>query len=304
MISLSFENRAKLACAYGGMIWGVFWIPIRALDEAGITGPWATAVFFIVPFIIILPFIFYRWRHIVRGGIRLHLIGITTGAAMVFYADAFLYTEIVRAMLLYYLTPLWGTILARIFLKESITPVQVLAMVAGFSGMLVILGVDTGYPWPKNLGDWIAIGSGFVWAISMVLMRDDEDCGAIEITLAYFFWGTVVSVLALLIPFGVDIPTPTMDMFIEVLPWLLPTMIIVVMPGVYAVLWGTPHLHPGVAGLLYMTEISVGAGPAALLANEPFGLREISGILLITLAGLMEVIAPIFTKLRLSKKIQ
>ncbi|MCP4182370.1 MAG: DMT family transporter [Hyphomicrobiales bacterium] len=299
MIALSFENKAKLACAYGGMIWGVFWIPLRALDEAGITGPWATASFFIVPFIIILPLIICRWSWIVRGGTRLHLIGISTGAAMVFYADAFLYTEVVRAMLLYYLTPIWGTILARIFLKEKIKPVQVLAMIAGFAGMLVILGVETGTPWPKNNGDWIALASGFVWGIAMVLMRDDENCGPIEITLSYFFWGTLAAVISLMLPFGMEIPTPSMDIFIGVSPWLIPAMLIVVMPGVYAVMWGTPHLHPGVAGLLYMTEISVGAATAALLLDEPFGLREIIGIILITLAGLMEALVPFVAKLRL-----
>jgi hypothetical protein len=37
-----------------------------------------------------------------------------------------------------------------------------------------------------------------------------------------------------------------------------------------------------------MTEISVGTVTAALWAGEPFGLREITGVLLISIAGLAE----------------
>ena len=41
-----------------------------------------------------------------------------------------------------------------------------------------------------------------------------------------------------------------------------------------------------------MTEISVGAGSAALLTDEPFGTREILGIVLISTAGLLEAVVP------------
>ena len=280
------------------MIWGVFWIPIRALDTAGITGSWATAAFFVLPLIIIVPIVLYRWRYLFSGGVRLHLIGIFTGIGMVLYADAFLYTEVIRAMLLFYLTPIWGTLLARIFLKEAITPVRILAILSGFSGMLIMFGIDLGFPWPKNTGDWMGLASGIVWAIAMVLMRDDEGNGPIEITTSYFLWGSIAAVAVLFIPVASDIPTPDITTLIDTLPWLIPVLLIVVMPGVYAVMWGTPHLNPGVAGLLYMTEISVGAATAAIWANEPFGMREITGIVLITLAGLMEVIVPSLARFR------
>jgi drug/metabolite transporter (DMT)-like permease len=47
-------------------------------------------------------------------------------------------------------------------------------------------------------------------------------------------------------------------------------------------------LNPGVVGLLMMTEISVGAVTAAIWADEPLGTRELTGIALITVAGLSE----------------
>ena len=44
------ETLAKFACAYSGLVWGLFWIPIRGLASAGIEGLWATLFFYAVPF--------------------------------------------------------------------------------------------------------------------------------------------------------------------------------------------------------------------------------------------------------------
>ena len=75
---------------------------------------------------------------------------------------------------------------------------------------------------------------------------------------------------------------------VGVLPWLVPVLFAIVIPGSFAAMWGASHLNPGIVGLLFMTEISVGTLTAAIWANEPFGLREIVGIVLITSAGLAE----------------
>jgi len=84
---------------------------------------------------------------------------------------------------------------------------------------------------------------------------------------------------------------PPWSAFVGVLPWAIPIAIIVI-PGAYAAFWGAPHLNPGVVGLLFMTELSVGGITAAIWANEPLGVRELTGIALITLAGLSEFLYP------------
>lgn len=70
--------------------------------------------------------------------------------------------------------------------------------------------------------------------------------------------------------------------------WLVPVLVIIVVPGSFAAMWGASHLNPGIVGLLFMTEISIGTATAAIWAGEPFGAREIIGIVLITSAGLVE----------------
>ena len=85
---------------------------------------------------------------------------------------------------------------------------------------------------------------------------------------------------------------PTKDpgsrQIIGILPWFIPVVLVLIIPGFYAIAWGVPLLNPGTVGVLFMTEISVGAISAALLTDEPFGMREILGVGLITAAGLTE----------------
>jgi drug/metabolite transporter (DMT)-like permease len=282
------ETLAKFACAYSGMVWGLFWIPIRSLDHAGIGGLWATFFFYTLPFALCLPILLVRWRPTVAGGLWLQLLGFMAALSLVAYSVSILYTDVVRATLLFYLTPLWSTLLARIFLGEPITLLRWVAMAVALLGMLVIFRADAGIPLPERPGDWIALGSGFLWSVAAILLRADKESAAIDLVVQNFIWSAVVAA-ALLLFIGPDLSTsPPLAVYLAQLPWLVPTILIVVMTGVFASMWGTPKLNPGLVGLLFMTEISVGAITAALWSGDPFGWREAIGIILISTAGMME----------------
>ena len=153
------ETLAKFAVAYSGLVWGLFWIPLRALDRAGVEGLWAALVFYLVPGVMVLPVVAWRWRRHVEGGRWLVLLGLATAGPLVLYSFAMLYTEVVDAMLLFYLTPVWSTILGRMFLREPITLIRWLSITIALAGMLVILGTGADWPIPDSLGDWAALGS-------------------------------------------------------------------------------------------------------------------------------------------------
>jgi drug/metabolite transporter (DMT)-like permease len=250
------------------------------------------------PFALLLPLAAWRWRRVLRGGIGLQVTGLITAASLVLYADALIHTEVIRAMLLFYLTPVWSTLLARIFLKEPVTLARSIAIALGFAGMLVIFGADTGIPWPRNLGDWMGLASGIVWAVAAVRMRSDNLNHAIEFTTVQFGWGTLLAIGVAFLPMAGAGPAPGLERIAGVLPWLLPVVLLVVIPGTFAALWGTPLLSPGIVGILFMTEISVGTVTAALWAGEPFGAREIIGVLLISGAGLVESLRAPFARRR------
>ena len=285
-VATSLEFKAKLACLYAGAVWGLFWIPLRALEEAGINGLWITVVYFLIPTICLIPVVILRWQHVKEGGVSLQITTMLSGGALLLYSTSIVYTDVVRAILLFYLTPIWATILARIFLGDLITPSRVIAMVLAILGMLTIFGLGARFPIPQNIGDWLGIGSGFLWAVAMVRIRMSESHSAIELTAGFFQWSLIFSSGAAFLLATSQMPD--IEQILPALPLLLIFMALLVLPGTYASLWGPKYLSPGIVGLLLMTEIIVGAISVALLAGEPFGIRELIGVLLIAGASMLE----------------
>jgi drug/metabolite transporter (DMT)-like permease len=199
------------------------------------------------------------------------------------------YTDVVRAILLFYLTPVWGTILARIFLRDAITPQRIFAMAIAIIGALTIFGLGLQFPVPQNVGDWMGVGAGMLWAIASLRINIYKNYSTIEMTLGFFFWSFIFSIVAALIFAPSYVPSVTQTL--PALPLLLIFMLLLIMPATYASLWGPKFLSPGVVGLLFMTEIVVGSISVALLSEELIGVREVTGILLITCASLIEPIS-------------
>ena len=290
-MSSNFESRAKLACLYAGGVWGLFWIPLRALEKEGINGLWVTVVYFLVPTIFLLPVGILRLKYLKLGGFNLQLTGMLSGGALMLYATSIVYTDVVRAMLLFYLTPVWGTILGRLYLNEDIAPLRIFSMIIAIAGMLIIFGLGVKFPIPQNIGDWMGVASGLLWAVASTRIRLNQNASAIDMTLGFFFWATVFSILIAMALASNFIPIASQ--VLPALPILLIFVILFILPGTLATLWGPKFLNPGLVGLLFMTEIVVGSISVALLAGETFGIREIIGIVLISSASMFEPVISI-----------
>ena len=289
----SQQHWAMIAVALAGAIWGIFWIPLRATEAAGISAVWTIVLFYLLPLCALLPGYFLRWQQLIRGGFKLHIACMFAGVSLALYAGAFLFTTVVNAMLLYYLTPIWSTFLARAALGEVITRDRWITIALGLLGMQVVLSGGFSLPWPQNIGDWMGLAAGILWAVASVMIRRDNTVHAADYTLGYFLWGTLAALLLTQLPWAEGQHAPSWQLLSETMPVLAPIIILLVIPPSIAVLWGAKLLSPGLLGIIFMTEISIGAITAAIWAGEPFGLREILGITLITAAGLWEPVRDI-----------
>lgn len=288
MTSSTTETIAMVAVAAGGLAWGIFWIPLRALDAAGIVGVWAVVLFYVLPTLLLAPVIFLRRRQVVSGGWSLQIAGMLAGAALVCYAGALIFTEVVRATLFFYLTPIWITLLARITLGEPITVPRLGTICFGLIGLLIIVKADTGMTGGLNIGDWMGIAGGLIWAAAAVCMKSDESGNGIDFTLSYFAWGSVAALILIMLPLDGSASVPGWEATQNVLLWMVPVALLLVIPPAFAIMWGSTVLSPGLVAILFMTEISAAAVTAAIWAGEPFGTREISGVILISAAGIFE----------------
>ncbi|MBT4889642.1 MAG: DMT family transporter, partial [Rhodospirillales bacterium] len=242
---------AKLSCAIAGMMWGLLWMPLRALNEIGVGQSWSLVLFYTIPMLIVIPVILWRWNYVKSGGWRLQLVGLVLGFTLFIYSLSFLYTDVVRALVLFYMTPVWSAILARIFLKDTITPIRVVAIVIGMLGMLIIFGIEDGIPAPQNVGDWLGLAAGFMWAVATVLMRKNQSLKAFELTGSYSIWIVVSVLIYALLPISPEMPD--IAVVSDVLYWLIPVTLLVVLPAGFTMMWGAPLLSPAVTALLLMT---------------------------------------------------
>ena len=300
LLTTSGRN-AKIAVAFGAGLWGLYWIPLRGLDEAGFSGAWATLAIYLAPALLWLPLAITRWRQICDGGFGLLWTGLLAALSMVCYANGLIMTDVVRAILLFYLTPVWSTIFARLLLGEPIRRLRFVSIGLGFAGLMAILGLDQGWPVPHGIGDWYALASGVLWALAAVRLKSDKGNAAEEITFLYLAIGCVLAFISCGLPDGRTGMMPGLASLMAVLPWFLPVVLLVILPSCFLVLWGARFLEPGLVGILFMGEITIGTGSAAWLAGEPFGPREIVGVILISAAGLLEASRPLAARRKASQ---
>ena len=272
--------------AISGALWGLYWIPVRYLEDRGVGVVWMTLGLFLVALAMFVPVLV---RHPPARAVftpRMLVTGLLTGGSFVLYSVSIVLTEVVTAILLFYLSPVWATVLGRLLLGERFTISRLAALVLGLGGLWVVLGGESGLPLPRNLGDWCALTAGVTWAFGTLRVHQDAAVSPIAHTAALFVGGTaVIAVLALLPALEAPVPAVTAPAAAIV---LAVAVLSVLSAG--GILWGARLISPGRAGLLLMMEVITGLASAALLAGEPFGTVQVVGSTLIMAAALAEVL--------------
>lgn len=278
----------SIAIAIGAVLWGLFWIPIRAIEQAGVHAVWTGPIIFASGTLIFLPAAIWRRRHFSIQGNGLLSAGVLAGLAFALYAISLNLTDVVRTLLLFYMTPLWSTLLGIVVLKERLNINRVLALTLSFGGLLVVLGAGVEFPWPREIGDWFALASGLCWSFASIKLFQGGAALMFEKIFLFVFFAFATSVILALLPLGTDNAMPNMNALVTGWPWIVTTSVLLI-PVAYLTIWPASMLSPGRVGMLLMGEIVVGVASAAILTDEPFGVREITGTTLILSAAIIEV---------------
>ena len=280
--------RASIAVALCGSVWGVFWLPLRLLEAQGVGAGWTALVFNLVSLLAPLPFLCRRahWA----GFLRHAPAGLMLGTAFSLYTVSLVMTDVLHAILLFYLTPVWSTLAARILFGARLTLSRVIAIVLGFSGMAILLGVTEGLPLPRNAGDWVALASGMLWAAGTMHSYARPATGVALSVFSFSLGGVISSALVLAVGMQLDLPIAVSGALLPSLPWIVLAALIFFVPPNFLILWAAQRLDPGRIGILLTTEVMVGAISAALLSGEAFGAPELIGTAFIISAGLVEVL--------------
>ncbi len=269
--------------------WGLFWIPIRAFEDAGLSPAWAGVGQFLTPVMVMTPLAVWLAFHGKPTGLAQWKTALFTGAAFALYANSLLLTEVARALILFYVAPAWATMLEVTVMKRRLTTARVLAIVLGFGGIYVLLGGDGSLPVPRNIGDWMALGAGMSWAYGSMRVRLAPEVTLFENVFSFFTFAAVVGLAVAMLPFDELGRPPTLDKTVYFLPWLLLIAVAFLIPVMCMQLYSVKLVDPARVSILFQSEVMFGLVSAAALTAEPFGWKEGIGATLVVAASLTEV---------------
>ena len=130
------SNRfASLAVLIAAGIWGLYWIPLRYLAGMGVREDWAVALINIPAAFVALALFLWQLRsqlpHLRRGA----LIGVFMGLTVALFTIGLVLSSVVRVTLLFYLAPIWSTLIGSYWLQEKVTRGRWIAIAIGLLGL-------------------------------------------------------------------------------------------------------------------------------------------------------------------------
>ena len=271
-------------------MWGLFWIPQRALESGGLTGGWATISQMVIPFVMLLPISLWRLYKGQSFGLEYPLIGLLFGGGIACYANSFLLTDVVRALILFYITPVWTTIFEIVFLRQIPRFYRYITLVLALSGVWIVFGQEGVIPLPQNSGDWIALLGGILIAASAVRMEIKKPEGIYPILFSFFFYGGLFTLIQSYFLSDYLGDAPSIESWVAMMPWLILIAILFHIPTNIVILGAPSRIGAGIFSIIILFEIVVGTFSAAVLTDELIGWREILGSSFIIFAGLTEII--------------
>ena len=285
-MSTKSENRAVWALLLSATLWGLIWYPLRLLEEGGINGLWSSLMIYgsLIPLGLWLAR-GHLWQ------LRKHpyaflAIALTSGWCNVAFIVAVIDGNVVRVLLLFYLSPIWAILLAWWWLKEVPHLKALLTVAMALVGALVMLwNPELGLPWPQNGSDWLALSAGLAFAMSNVALRASSGLDLRMKMAANWLGVSLVALLGILLSAS---PIPHVPVLWYGLALLMGVVMLVM---TLTVQYGVTYLAIYRSSVILLFELVAGAVSAQLLTDEQVLPMEWLGGSLIILAAYLSATA-------------
>jgi drug/metabolite transporter (DMT)-like permease len=284
MPSIPLQRTLAIASlVYAATLWGLVWYPYRLLNEAGVGGI-ASGFFSYAAPLVLLGWLHGRALAQARGHwLWLSALGLAAGWTNLAYVLAVLEGEVVRVLLLFYLSPLWTVLFSRFLLHEKLNRAGWAVMALAAGGALAMLWQPGDWPLPSNRAEWLGLSAGVMFAASNVISR--HLAGVAEGAKAVIVWAGVV-VLTLI---GLLFKPAELDFMAgaETMTWLLLVVVgLLIGSMTYAVQYGLARVPANQAIVIFLFELVVAAIASYFLSAERMDLQEWIGAAMIITASL------------------
>jgi len=284
-------GRAVLGLLLNAGVWGLSWLPLRRLEGLGLHPLWSSALFYLVSMLVLS-----LWhRRAVAEVLRhpaLWLLALASGSTNAAFNVAVTLSDVLRVVLLFYLSPLWTVLLARMVLAEPLTFSAGARVVMGLAGAGIVLWPDGGgWPWPRNTGEALGLLGGAFFALNNVLLRKLSRHAESSRAMAMFFGGVLV-------PAGMASALQAWGL-VPALPALAPGWLLggaaVALAFLVANLglqYGAARLPANVTSVVMLSEIVFASVSASLLGAGVVTAPLVAGASLIMAAALLAAWKP------------
>ena len=275
---------AVFGLLFGALCWGIIWYPYRIMSDAGVSG--VISSFYTYSIAIILAAIYFskHWRGVFKLPLSIILLSLVAGWTNLSYVLAIIDGEVMRVMLLFYLSPLWTLILAHFWLKEETHLAGLVAIVTSLLGAYIMLydPVVSGFPVPRNTAEWLALSSGFGFALTNVMTRKSTHLSLRAKSFAIWIGVIVVCLMAMPL-MQISLLSPAM---LTPANWLVMALIAVLLiAATLFVQYGVTRIKATRASVLFLFELVVAAIAAYYLTDETMHINEWIGGALIVAAS-------------------
>lgn len=275
--------KPEVVLLLGASVWGLGWIPLAYLASLGLTGMPVVLYTYGLLCVLAIPVLLHQQRVWWPQRRALLLICLCGGWATAGLVSALSDGDVVRAMLLFYLAPVWGLLGGWLLLGERQTPLRIGALVLAMTGIALTLGVSRETFSAMSASDWLALSAGLAFACNNLATRAADQVPLASKSVVAFVGTALLGGLYCLL-MGITLPSVTPGVWGVLLLFGLFWLV-----AMSAAQYGFSHVETSRAAVLVVVELLVAVLTAAWLGERELSLREwFGGALVLTAALLAE----------------
>ena len=277
------QRTASIMVFAASSMWGLLWVPMRLTESMGVAPLWVQFWFTTMP-ALFLAGLYAPSLMRQRAFWPVYLIsGMCIGMGYTLYAVGLLVGSVSKTTVLFYLTPIWSTLLGMVFLGENPGIRRWAAIAMATLGCCLVMRIN---PIEMQLEkvDLLGLLSGVFWGMGTVALRKFPEADYKNATMAQYVCGTLITGAAILV-LGTDTPelaatgkAALMGAVFGILVFMSTFMLIIRI---------MQYMSPGRVGILMLSEALVAVISAMLFLGELLSFAQWIGVLVILSAGVI-----------------
>ena len=275
LFTREYEQRHALLIIFlASSFWGVLWVPMRHIEAMGLTGLWVVVLFHFLPALAMLPLIVKTMPSSRRDWGRAAVAGALMGAGFALYSLGLVVASVTKTVILFYMTPIWSTVIAYFVLRERAGWGRWLAIAAALVGCTLVTGVSRD-ELRFDPADLLGLLSGLFWALGSVMIRRYDGLNFVTVSFLQYLFGGIMALLAALY---LGDPLPQLNAFLQAIPPAFLASVVVFLPSVLLIFRIMQYVSPGLVGILMLSEALVAAVSAAFWLGETLSSMQWIGV--------------------------